>query len=81
MTQTGPAAQHDVLLPHGWSEANRADSLLFQLDGLELHLIPGSSFEDVADAVGTLRNPPTANNFPAQATPATSTAATRHTTI
>ena len=55
MTQTGPAAQHDVLLPHGWSEANRADSLLFQLDGLELHLIPGSSFEDVADAVGTLR--------------------------
>ena len=55
MTQTGPAAQHDVLLPHGWSKANRADSLLFQLDGLELHLIPGSSFEDVADAVGTLR--------------------------
>ena len=55
MTQTGPAAQHDVLLPHGWSEANRTDSLLFLLDGLELHLIPGSSFEDVADAVGTLR--------------------------
>ena len=37
------------------SEATRADSLLFRLDGLELHLIPGSSFEDVADAVGTLR--------------------------
>ena len=55
MTQTGPAAQQDVLLPQGWSEANRADSLLFQLDGLELHLIPGSRFEDVADAVGTLR--------------------------
>ena len=55
MTQTGPAAQHDVLLPQGWSEANRADSLLFQLDGLELRLIPGSRFDDVADAVGTLR--------------------------
>ena len=55
MTQTGPNAQQDVLLPHCWSEANRADSLLFQLDGLELHLIPGSSFEDIADAVGTLR--------------------------
>ena len=55
MTQTGPAAQHDVLLPHRWSEANRADSLLFQLDGLELRLIPGSRFDDVADAVGTLR--------------------------
>ena len=55
MTQTGPDAQQDVLLPHCWSEANRADSLLFQLDGLELHLIPGSSFEDIADAVGTLR--------------------------
>ena len=51
MTQTGPAAQHDVLLPHGWNEANRADSLLFQLDGLELRLIPGSSFDEVADAV------------------------------
>ena len=55
MTQTGPTAQHDVLLPHGWSEANRAGSLLFRLDGLELHLIPGSRFEEVADAVGTLR--------------------------
>ena len=55
MTQTGSAAQHDVLLPQGWSEADRADSLLFRLDGLELHLIAGSRFEDVADAVGTLR--------------------------
>ena len=55
MTQTGPTAQHDVLLPQGWSEANRAGSLLFRLDGLELHLIPGSRFEEVADAVGTLR--------------------------
>ena len=55
MTQTGSEAQHDVLLPQGWREANRADSLLFQLDGLELHLIPGSRFEAVADAVGTLR--------------------------
>ena len=55
MTQTGPAAQHEVLLPPGWGEANRSSSLLFCLDGLELHLIPGSSFEDVADAVGTLR--------------------------
>ena len=55
MTQTGPAAQHEVLLPPGWGEANRSRSLLFGLDGLELHLIPGSSFEDVADAVGTLR--------------------------
>ena len=26
----------------GWSEANQAVSLLFRLDGLELHLIPGS---------------------------------------
>ena len=55
MTQTGPAAQDDVLLPQGWSEANQASSLLFRLDGLELHLIPGSHFEAVADAVGTLR--------------------------
>jgi hypothetical protein len=55
MTQTGPEAQQDVLLPQGWSEANRAEGLLFQLEGLELHLIPGSSFEGVADAVGTLR--------------------------
>ena len=55
MTQTGPAAQHDALLPHGLTEANRADSLLLRLDGLELHLVPGSSFEKVADAVGTLR--------------------------
>ena len=55
MTQTGSEAQHDVLLPRGWREANRADSLLFQLDGLELHLIPGTRFEPVADAVGTLR--------------------------
>jgi len=55
MTQTGPAAQEDVLLPQRWSEANRADSLLFRIDGLELHLIPGRKFEDVADAVGTLR--------------------------
>ena len=55
MTQTGPAAQHDVLLPQDWSKANRAESLLFRLDGLELHLIPGSRFENVADAVGTLR--------------------------
>ena len=55
MTQIGPAPQHDVLLPTGWSEANRATTLLFQLDGLELHLIPGSTFETVADAVGTLR--------------------------
>ncbi len=55
MTQTGPAAQEEVLLPQGWSEANRPDSLLFRIDGLELHLIPGSSFETVADAVGTLR--------------------------
>ena len=55
MTQTGPEPQHDVMLPAGWSEANRAESLLFRLDGLELHLIPGSTFEAVADAVGTLR--------------------------
>ncbi len=55
MTQIGSEAQHDLLLPQGWREANRADSLLFQLDGLELHLIPGSRFEAVADAVGTLR--------------------------
>ena len=55
MTQTGPAAQDDVLLPQGWSEANQASSLLFRLDGLELHLISGSRFEAVADAVGTLR--------------------------
>lgn len=55
MTQTGPAAQHDFLLPQGWGEDNLADSLLFRLDGLELHLIPGSRFEAVADAVGTLR--------------------------
>ena len=55
MTQTGPAAQDDVLLPQGWSDANKAHSLLFRLDGLELHLIPGSRFEDVADTVGTLR--------------------------
>ena len=55
MTQTGSEVQHDVLLPRGWREANRADSLLFQLDGLELHLIPGTRFEPVADAVGTLR--------------------------
>ena len=55
MTQTGPAAQDDVLLPQGWSEANQANSVLFCIDGLELHLIPGSRFEVVADAVGTLR--------------------------
>ena len=55
MTQTGPAEQHDVMLPPGWSEANSAGSLLFRIDGLELHLIPGSRFEAVADAVGTLR--------------------------
>ena len=59
MTQTGPAAQDsvqdDVLLPQGWNGANQAGSLLFRLDGLELHLIPGSTFEAVADAVGTLR--------------------------
>ncbi|WP_115022446.1 GNAT family N-acyltransferase [Synechococcus sp. UW69] len=55
MTQTGPAAQEDVLLPQGWSETNHDSSLLFRLDGLELHLIPGSRFEAVADAVGTLR--------------------------
>ena len=55
MTQTGPAAQDDVLLPQGWSEANKASSLLFSLDGLELHLIPGSSFDAVSDAVGILR--------------------------
>ena len=55
MTQTGPAAQDDVLLPQGWSEANQATSLLFRLDGLELHLIPGAKFDAVADAVGTLR--------------------------
>ena len=55
MTQTGPAAKDDVLLPQGWSKANQASSLLFRLDGLELHLIPGSRFEAVADAVGTLR--------------------------
>ena len=55
MTQIGPAPQHDVLLPTGWSEANRATTLLFRIDGLELHLIPGSTFETVADAVGTLR--------------------------
>ena len=55
MTQIGPAPQHDILLPTGWSEANRATTLLFRIDGLELHLIPGSTFETVADAVGTLR--------------------------
>ena len=55
MTQTGPTAQDDVLLSQGWSEANRSHSFLFQLDGLELHLIPGSKFDAVADAVGTLR--------------------------
>ena len=55
MTQTGPAAQDDVLLPQGWSEASQAGSLLFRIDGLELHLIPGSSFAALADAVGTLR--------------------------
>ena len=55
MTQNGPAAQHDVLLPQDWSETIQGDSLLFRLDGLELHLIPGSRFEAVANAVGTLR--------------------------
>ena len=55
MTQTGPATQDDVLLPQGWSEANQATSLLFSIDGLELHLISGSRFDAVADAVGTLR--------------------------
>jgi hypothetical protein len=55
MTQTGPAAQDDVLLPQGWSEANQATSRLFSIDGLELHLIPGSRFDAVANAVGTLR--------------------------
>ena len=55
MTYIGPTPQHDVMLPTGWSEANRATTLLFRIDGLELHLIPGSTFETVADAVGTLR--------------------------
>ena len=55
MTQTGPPAQRDVLLPHGWRDANQTSSMLFRLDGLELHLIPGEKFEAVADAVGTLR--------------------------
>ena len=55
MTQTGPAAHDDVLLPQSWSKSNLDDSLLFRLDGLELHLIPGSRFDAVADAVGTLR--------------------------
>ena len=55
MTQIGPAPQHDVMLPTGWSDANQTTTLLFRQDGLELHLIPGSTFETVADAVGTLR--------------------------
>jgi hypothetical protein len=55
MTQTGPSAQSDVLLPHGWRDTNHTSSLLLRLDGLELHLIPGEKFEAVADAVGTLR--------------------------
>ena len=55
MTQTGPSAQSDVLLPHGWRDANHTSSILFRLDGLELHLIPGKKFKAVADAVGTLR--------------------------
>ena len=55
MTHIGATPQHDVMLPTGWSEANRATTLLFRIDGLELHLIPGSTFETVADAVGTLR--------------------------
>ena len=43
------------MLPTGWSDANQTTTLLFRQDGLELHLIPGSTFETVADAVGTLR--------------------------
>ena len=55
MTQTGPAAKDEALLPPSWRKLNHGDSLLLSLDGLELHLIPGSRFEAVADAVGTLR--------------------------
>ena len=55
MALTGSATQHDVLLPMGWNGSDADSSRLFTLDGLELHLIAGSQFAPVADAVGTLR--------------------------
>ena len=55
MTQTGAAPQDDVALPESWIVANRANTLLFSLDGLELHLIAGRRFEPIADPVGILR--------------------------
>ena len=47
--------QADVLLPSGWNGTNPTSTSLFTLDSLELHLISGSQFAPIADAVGTLR--------------------------
>ena len=55
MALTGSATQDDVLLPSGWNGSDPDSSRLFTLDGLELHLIAGSQFGPVAEAVGTLR--------------------------
>ena len=55
MALTGSAPQDDVLLPRGWNGSDPDSSRLFTLDGLELHLIAGSQFGPVAEAVGTLR--------------------------
>lgn len=55
MALTGSATQDDVLLPRGWNGSDPDSSRLFTLDGLELHLIAGSQFGPVAEAVGTLR--------------------------
>ena len=55
MALQGSAHQDDVLLPSGWNGTNPTSTGLFTLDGLELHLISGSQFAPIADAVGTLR--------------------------
>jgi hypothetical protein len=55
MSLQGSAQQADVLLPSGWNGKSPTSTSLFSLDGLELHLIPGSQFAPIADAVGTLR--------------------------
>ena len=54
MTLNQPGPEDDVLLPDDWT-TDAEDSLLFSLDGLELHLVSGSSFSPIADAVGILR--------------------------
>ena len=55
MTLPPPSNAADVVLPDAWDGDMQASSVLFSVDGLDLHLIQGSQFAPVADAVGILR--------------------------